>query len=84
MEEWPDENLMKFCKGKYKVLYLTRNSPRHEHMLRGAQLKSSLETKDLRDSSIHQVECEPAMCCKEISCFWGVALGKVLAAGGGR
>lgn len=30
LEEWVDSNLMQFNKGKYKVLHLGKNNPRHQ------------------------------------------------------
>ncbi|PKU37160.1 rna-directed dna polymerase from mobile element jockey-like [Limosa lapponica baueri] len=47
LEKWTDRNLMKFNKGKCKVLHLERNNPRHRNMLRATELESSLAEKDL-------------------------------------
>ena len=47
LEKWADRNLMKFNKGKYRVLHLGRNNPRHQHMLGTAQLESTLAEKDM-------------------------------------
>lgn len=38
LEKWAERNLMQFNKGKYKVLYLERNNPRHRYMLGATQL----------------------------------------------
>jgi len=48
LEKWPDRNLMKFHKGKCKVLRLWKKNPRHEYMLGAKQLESSFAEKDLR------------------------------------
>lgn len=47
VEKWADGNLMKFNKGKYKVLHLGRNNPMHQYMLGSTQLESSLIEKVL-------------------------------------
>ncbi|KAK4816570.1 hypothetical protein QYF61_017960 [Mycteria americana] len=46
VEKWADGNVLKFNKGKCKVLQLRKNNPRHQYML-GAQLESSLVEKGL-------------------------------------
>ena len=33
MEKWTNRNLVKFNKGKYQVLHLGRNNPRHQYRL---------------------------------------------------
>lgn len=33
LEKWSEKNLMKFMRGKYKVLPLRRNHPRHQYRL---------------------------------------------------
>ena len=48
LEKWADRNLMQYNKGKYKVLHLGRNNPRHQYMLGATQLESSLAEKGLR------------------------------------
>jgi len=47
LEKWANRNLMKFSKGKSKVLHLGRNNPMHQYMLDAAQLESSLAEEDL-------------------------------------
>ncbi|GAB0177311.1 mitochondrial enolase superfamily member 1 [Grus japonensis] len=47
LETWPGRNLVKFNKGKCRVLHLGRNSPMHQYMLGAAQLESSFAEKDL-------------------------------------
>ncbi|KAJ7408684.1 hypothetical protein WISP_119109 [Willisornis vidua] len=47
LEKWADRNLMKFSKGKCKVLDLGRNNPIHQHMLGTIQMESSSTEKDL-------------------------------------
>jgi len=42
-----NSKIMKFNKGKCKVLHLGRNNPRHQHMLGATTLESSLAGKDL-------------------------------------
>ncbi|KAK4806791.1 hypothetical protein QYF61_005587 [Mycteria americana] len=62
LEKWADRNLMKFNKGKGKVLPLGRNNPRHQYMLGATQLECSSAEKDLGGPDGHQVEHEPATC----------------------
>ena len=47
LEKWAGRNLIKFNKGKCKVLHLGRNNPMQQYMLAAAQLESSLAEKDL-------------------------------------
>ena len=46
-EKWAEGNLMKFNKGKGKVLHLQRSNPRHQCMLGAKQLESSFAEKEL-------------------------------------
>lgn len=50
MEKWTDGDFMKFNKGKWKVLHLGKNYPRHPYWLGSYQLKISFAEKA-------QVEC---------------------------
>jgi len=43
-----DRNLLKFDKGKDKVLHVGKNNSMHQYMLRATQLESNLAEKDLR------------------------------------
>ena len=43
---WVVGNLMKFSKGKCKVLHLGKNNPMHQYMLGASQLEGSLAEKD--------------------------------------
>ena len=45
--KWADRNLLKFNKGKCKVLHLGRNNPRDQYMLGATQMESGLTEKDL-------------------------------------
>jgi len=47
LEKWADRNLVKFNKGKCKVLHLGRISPIHQYMLGATQLESSFAKKGL-------------------------------------
>jgi len=47
LEKWPDTNLMKFNKGKYKVLHKGRKNTMHEYLLGATQLESSFAEKEL-------------------------------------
>jgi len=44
---WAERNLMRFNKGKCRVLHLRRNKPMHQHRLRPDLLKSSSVERDL-------------------------------------
>ena len=48
LEKWADRNVMKFNKGKCKVLHLGRNNPMHQYMLGTTQLESSFAEKDTK------------------------------------
>lgn len=40
LEKWADRNLLKFSKGKHKVLrWGARKNPRHQHLLGATQLE---------------------------------------------
>ncbi|KAK4827299.1 hypothetical protein QYF61_016526 [Mycteria americana] len=45
LEKWRNRNLMKFSKGKCKLLPLGRNNPRHQYTLVANQLESSFAEK---------------------------------------
>jgi len=47
MESWAERNLMKFHKGKCRVLYLGRNNPMHQYRLGADLLESSSVERDL-------------------------------------
>jgi len=47
MESWADKNLMKFNKGKCRVLHLGRNNPMHQNRLGADLLESSSVERDL-------------------------------------
>jgi len=46
-EKWAEKNLMKFNKGKCKVLHLGMNNPRLQYRLGADRLQSSSAEKDL-------------------------------------
>ncbi|PKU48658.1 rna-directed dna polymerase from mobile element jockey-like [Limosa lapponica baueri] len=47
LEKCANRNLIKFSKGKCKVLHLGRSNPMHQYMLEATQLESSSAEKDL-------------------------------------
>ncbi|PKU45566.1 rna-directed dna polymerase from mobile element jockey-like [Limosa lapponica baueri] len=47
LESWAKRNLMKFNKGKCRVLHLGRNNPLHQYRLGADLLESTSEEKDL-------------------------------------
>ncbi|GAB0203114.1 mitochondrial enolase superfamily member 1 [Grus japonensis] len=47
LENWAERNLMKFSKGKCRVLHLGKNNPRHQYKLGAGLLGSSSVEKDL-------------------------------------
>ncbi|KAK4830829.1 LOW QUALITY PROTEIN: hypothetical protein QYF61_013758 [Mycteria americana] len=47
LEKWANRNLMKFNKGKCKLLHLGKYNPMHQYMLGADQLESSSAEKDL-------------------------------------
>ena len=47
LESWAERNLMRFKKGKHRVLHLGRNNHMHQYVLGADLLKRSLVEKDL-------------------------------------
>jgi len=47
LESWEQRNLMKFSKGKWRVLHLGRNNPMHQYKLRADLLECSSVERDL-------------------------------------
>jgi len=47
LESWTERNLMKFNKGKCRVLHLRRNNPMHQYRLGADQLESNSVERDL-------------------------------------
>ncbi|GAB0179143.1 mitochondrial enolase superfamily member 1 [Grus japonensis] len=47
LEKWADRKIMKFSKGKCKVLHLERNNLMHQYTLGASWLEGSLAEKDL-------------------------------------
>jgi len=47
LESWAERNLMKFNKGKCRVLHLGRNNPRHQYRLEADLLESRSVERDL-------------------------------------
>ncbi|KAK4827366.1 hypothetical protein QYF61_017304 [Mycteria americana] len=82
LEKWADRNLMKFNKGKCKVVYLGMNNLIHQYMLGANQLESSFVEKDLESPGEHQVEHEPAM--RPCGCIGFMWQGRVIEQLGGH
>ncbi|PKU48011.1 hypothetical protein llap_1720 [Limosa lapponica baueri] len=47
-KSWAEGSLLKFNKGKGKVLHLQRSNPRHQCMLGAVQLENNFSEKELR------------------------------------
>ncbi|PKU44831.1 rna-directed dna polymerase from mobile element jockey- hypothetical protein [Limosa lapponica baueri] len=62
LESWAERNLMKFNKGKYRVLHLGTNNPMHHYRLRADLLESSSEEDRPRSPGGQQDDHDPAMC----------------------
>ncbi|KAK4807033.1 hypothetical protein QYF61_000362 [Mycteria americana] len=50
LEKWAGRSLVRFSKGKCKVLHLGRNNPMHQYMLGADQFESSFAEKDVGGS----------------------------------
>ncbi|KAK4806997.1 hypothetical protein QYF61_000326 [Mycteria americana] len=50
LEKWAGRSLVRFSKGKCKVLHLGRNNPMHQYMLEADRLESSFAEKDVGGS----------------------------------
>jgi len=62
LEKWADSNFMKINKGKYKVLHLGRNNPRHQDILGATWLERTFAEEEPRGHGGHHVEHKPATC----------------------
>lgn len=69
VESWVGRNVMKFNKGKCRVLHLKRNNYLHPYRIWVDVLETSSEVKDLCPGR-QQVDYEPAVCPCGQECQW--------------